>query len=192
MIVGGLSREFGAAFSVNKIEGREWGISLALGVVSIPWGAVIRCMPNGPFYSLFDRLGLFGKPDVLPTANPETGTWAGARKAVEDTLATFTSIRGARLRSSSFAMRSRKAKAEDHIASMIIVPTMTAAAPVSGASYKPQAGSLSDPAAHDPSKSSAALWEGKLQIHPDTAPDDPVYRHIDTASRVGNTATSNV
>lgn len=192
MIVGGLSREFGAAFSVNKIEGREWGISLALGVVSIPWGAVIRCMPNGPFYKVFDRIGLFGRPDVLPTANPETGTWAGARKAVEDTLATFTSIRGARLRSSSFAMKSRKAKAEDHIASMIIVPTMTAAAPVSGASYKPQPGSLSDPAAHDPSKSSAALWEGKLQIHPDTAPDDPVYRHIDTASRVGNTATSNV
>lgn len=192
MIVGGYSKEFGAAFSVNRIYGREWGISLALGVVSIPWGAVIRCMPNGPFYKLFDMVGLFGKPEVLPTSNPETGTWAGARKAVEDTLQTFTSIRGARVRSSSFAMKSRKAKPEDHIASMIIVPTMTAAAPVSGGSYKPQPGSLSDPAAHDPSKSSAALWEGKLQIHPDTSPDDPVYRHIDTASRVGNTATSNV
>jgi Ca2+-transporting ATPase len=37
-------------------------------------------------------------------------------------------------------------------------------------------GSLSDPAHADPSISSAALWEGKLQIHPETAQDDPVFK----------------
>jgi P-type Ca2+ transporter type 2C len=38
--------------------------------------------------------------------------------------------------------------------------------------------SLSDPTRSDPSKSSVALWEGKLQLHPDTSPDDPVYRRF--------------
>ena len=28
----------------------------------------------------------------------------------------------------------------------------------------------------DPSRSSAALWEGKLQLHPDTPKDDPAYK----------------
>ncbi len=43
----------------------------------------------------------------------------------------------------------------------------------------------SDPANSDPSKSSAALWEGKLQIHPDTATDDPIYQRFGGR---GNTA----
>jgi P-type Ca2+ transporter type 2C len=36
-------------------------------------------------------------------------------------------------------------------------------------------GSLSDPADSDPSKSSTALWDGNLQVHPDTKPDDPIF-----------------
>jgi Ca2+-transporting ATPase len=56
-----------------------------------------------------------------------------------------------------------------------MAPTIVLGAIASGSSYL-HTGSLSDPAHADPSKSSAALWEGKLQIHPDTPPDDPVYR----------------
>ncbi|KAG1804284.1 hypothetical protein EV424DRAFT_1300201, partial [Suillus variegatus] len=36
----------GTAFQVTCIAGREWGISLALGFVSIPLGALIRLLPN--------------------------------------------------------------------------------------------------------------------------------------------------
>ncbi|KAG2064382.1 hypothetical protein BDR04DRAFT_935062, partial [Suillus decipiens] len=43
----------GTAFQVTCIGGREWGISLALGFVSIPLGALIRLLPNGPFEYLF-------------------------------------------------------------------------------------------------------------------------------------------
>ena len=39
-----------------------------------------------------------------------------------------------------------------------------------------QAGSLSDPASADPSKSLAALWEGKMEVHPDTNADDPAFK----------------
>lgn len=58
---------------------------------------------------------------------------------------------------------------------MAMAPTIVLGAIASGSSYL-QTGSLSDPAHADPSKSSAALWEGKLQIHPDTPQHDPVYQ----------------
>lgn len=56
---------------------------------------------------------------------------------------------------------------------MTMVPTLIAGTIATGT--RVLAGSLSDPARADPSKSSAALWDGKLQIHPDTPKDDPVY-----------------
>jgi len=56
---------------------------------------------------------------------------------------------------------------------MTMVPTLIASSV--GAGWTQGAG-LSDPAQNDPSKSSAALWEGKIQLHPDTRPDDPAYQ----------------
>lgn len=55
---------------------------------------------------------------------------------------------------------------------MTMVPTIVA---TSVAGRWTGQGSLSDPAHADPSRSSAALWEGKVQLHPDTAKDDPAY-----------------
>jgi P-type Ca2+ transporter type 2C len=100
----------GAAFQVVRIGGREWGISLALGVVSIPWGAVIRCMPNGPFESFFKFIKLMGNPEVLPAVSPEKEGWDGTISKVRDNLGTFANIRGGRVRSSSFVIKSRSAR----------------------------------------------------------------------------------
>jgi Ca2+-transporting ATPase len=100
----------GAAFQVVRMGGREWGISLALGFVSIPWGAVIRCMPNGPFATFFKFTRIMGKPQVLPTVSSETEGWGGAISIVRDNLSTFSTIRGGRLRSSSFVIKSRSAR----------------------------------------------------------------------------------
>ena len=100
----------GAAFQVVRISGREWGISLAVGFVSIPWGAVIRCMPNGPFENFFKFIRLMGEPEVLPTLSPDKEGWGGAISAVRDNLGTFANIRGGRLRSSSFVIKSRSAR----------------------------------------------------------------------------------
>ena len=100
----------GAAFQVTPLRGREWGISLALGVVSIPLGALIRLMPNGPHEKLFKRLGFLGKQDkeILPTSSEEAQeVWVGAVEAVRDNLGTFANLRGGRMRSSSFVGKSR-------------------------------------------------------------------------------------
>lgn len=63
-----------------------------------------------------------------------------------------------------------------------MAPTLMVGAIATGQAYI-QPGSLSDPAYTDPSRSSAALWEGKLQLHPDTSHDDPAYRRFGGTSK---------
>lgn len=100
----------GAAFQVTRVGGREWGISLALGVVSIPLGALIRLLPNEPFEKLFKKLGLLGSHQpVLPTTRPDA-EWNSAIQLVRDNLGTFANLRGGRVRSSSFVVKSRSAR----------------------------------------------------------------------------------
>jgi len=170
----------GAAFQVTRISGREWGISLALGVVSLPLGVLIRLMPNAPFERLFVKLHLLPNPEILPTTRPD-GEWNFAINRVRDNLGVFANVRGGRVRSSSFVIKSRSSRLQEEgperatlPSLMTMVPTLVASS--IGAGWAPQLGSLSDPTHTDPSRSSAALWEGKIQIHPDTKTDDPAYR----------------
>ncbi|KAL4062136.1 Ca-transporting ATPase [Scleroderma citrinum] len=169
----------GAAFQVTHIGPREWGISLCLGAVSLPLGALIRLLPNEPFERFFTWIHLIPHVEELPTVRPDT-EWNSAIELVRDNLATFANIRGGRVRSSSFVGKSRSARIHEDRkvplpSIMTMVPTLIASS--IGAGWAPQArGSLSDPARYDPSRSSAALWEGKFQIHPETKPDDPIFQ----------------
>ncbi|KAH9831589.1 calcium-translocating P-type ATPase [Rhodofomes roseus] len=164
----------GAAFSVTRIGGAEWGISLALGLVSIPLGALIRCIPNEPVERLLKALHIMSNPAVLPTTRTD-GDWNTAIELVRDNLNTFAHVRGGRMRASSYVDRSRKARplpeTELGLPSiMTMVPTLIASS-IGRAPLSPNG--LADPTQFDPSKSSAALWEGRIQVHPDTKPDDP-------------------
>jgi len=170
----------GSAFQVTSMNGRDWGISIALGFVSMPLGALIRLIPNGPCERLFIKLRLLPDPNKLPTVNPvaEEEEWNPAIKLVRDNLNTFSTIRGARLRGSSFVGKSRTARLQkagvNPSSLMTMVPTLVMTS--IGAGWAPQPGSLSDPAGTDPSRSSAALFNGQIQIHPETSKDDPVYQ----------------
>lgn len=86
-------------------------MSLALGFVPIPWGAVIRLLPDKPFEAFFTLIHLVADPDVLPIVRPEHEPWEGAASIVRDNLPTFANIRGGRMRSSSFVLKSRRAQA---------------------------------------------------------------------------------
>lgn len=171
----------GAAFQVTRVGGREWGVSLALGVASIPLGALIRLMPSEPFERFFKRVGLLGRDQVLPSVQPDAEAWSGASALVRDNLGMFANIRGGRMRSSSIVLKSRLMRRHSHdipkplkaSSLMTMVPTLVAGTIV--VRPKPN-GKLSDPADADPSRSSAALWEGRLQLHPDTSPDDPAFK----------------
>ncbi|KAM5537221.1 hypothetical protein V8D89_009154 [Ganoderma adspersum] len=175
----------GAAFQVTPSSGREWGIAIALGVVSLPLGALLRCIPNAPIQRFFVKIRVMPNPDVLPTVQPEA-EWNSAIELVRDNLNTFAHVRGARMRASSYVGKSRNARLaqESRVALpslMTMVPSLIASS--IGAGWAPQSPTgLSNPASFDPSKSSAALWEGKIQIHPDTKADDPVMKRWGSAA----------
>ncbi|KAG6839792.1 hypothetical protein C0991_011647 [Blastosporella zonata] len=171
------------AFQVTRIGGREWGISLALGIVSIPLGVFVRLLPNEPFEKIFKKLGLLGSSEILPSTSPEGESWRNTVNIVKENLGTFANLRGGRLRSSSIVLKGKivlkrsNSEVKYRTSSlMTMVPTLIAGAVAAGQRTSFTIGSLSDPAASDPSKSSAALWEGKLQLHPDTPHDDPAYQ----------------
>lgn len=94
----------GAAFQVTSIGYREWGLSLALGFVSIPLGASIRIMPNEPFVKVFTWVGLIENPNELPIIRPASEGWQNAINVVKDNLVTFAALRGGRVHTSSVAL----------------------------------------------------------------------------------------
>ncbi|ETW83423.1 P-type ATPase [Heterobasidion irregulare TC 32-1] len=175
----------GAAFQVTRIGGREWGISLALGLVSIPLGALIRCIPNAPVERLISKIHLrpfWRKEEKLPTTRADAEPGFGfAMDRMRDNLGTFSTVRGGRMRSSSFVVKSRSGRADADAPKVVpelltMFPSLMASHIV-GSNWTPQSnGSLSDPAGFDPSRSSAALWENKFEVHPDTPPNDPVFK----------------
>jgi Ca2+-transporting ATPase len=110
----------GAAFQATSMNGRDWGLSIALGFVSIPLGFLIRLIPTPPVERLFVRLRIMRDPKGPPKLTKSEKKEAAERKREEDKerwnpaitqvcdrLETFSNIRGARMRSSSFVRKSR-------------------------------------------------------------------------------------
>ena len=98
----------GAAFGVTPIPGREWGISLALGFVSIPLGILIRCVPTPPLERIFIKLKIMSPEELLPTDKPGAAEWNDAITKVRDNLSLFSRLRGGRVDASPFVIKSRK------------------------------------------------------------------------------------
>ena len=82
-----------SAFDVTRIRtgAREWVISLALGFVSLPLGALIRLIPNEPCESVFKKLQLLPTYELLPTTRPDVAI--SHVRDVRGNLATFTALR---------------------------------------------------------------------------------------------------
>lgn len=96
-----------------SIGGREWAISVALGLMSIPIGYLLRLIPDELVQRILVKLHLMADPEALPVTNPERGDWNSAINLVRDNLTTFSNVRGGRLRSSSFVGKSRSARLHD-------------------------------------------------------------------------------
>jgi Ca2+-transporting ATPase len=89
---------------------KEWIISLALGFIALPLGALIRLVPNEPCERVFVKLRLFRKPEEEATFPPDVESgFAFAVDRVRDNLGTFAKLRGGRMRGSSFVRKSRSA-----------------------------------------------------------------------------------
>ncbi|WWC61624.1 calcium-translocating P-type ATPase, PMCA-type [Kwoniella dejecticola CBS 10117] len=175
----------GAAFQVTRLGGRDWGISLIIGAISIPIGALVRLMPTGPFERMLIKLRIYNDPNKLPVVAPEAEDekfeYNPAFNKIKDNLSTYANIRGGRLRASSIVAKSRSAQlkeADIQLPSLLtMVPTFIAGTVGAGAHWVHQTGnaSLSNPAGSDPSRSTAELFQGKVQLHPQTDRNDPLY-----------------
>jgi hypothetical protein len=101
---------------------REWGISLALGVVPIPLGMIIRIVPNKPFERGFKRVGLLGSDSVLPTTRPTTQA-LGSRSTVtrRDSLKFFAFVRGGL---STSGLRKASPSTFDSFSALLLQPFM--------------------------------------------------------------------
>lgn len=178
----------GAAFSVTKLGGREWAISIVGGLISWPIGVLIRLVPTEPIEQIMIRFGVMPDPKALPSHKRRTPTevQADAEKVDWDEpvigqlaqkLGAFARIRGGRSRLAFIGKtRSQRLREEEvHPGNlMALVPALIGAGIVGNwkPSNPPEA-SRSEPAAGDPSLSSWQLYQGgKIQVHPETAPND--------------------
>lgn len=61
----------GAAFQVTRIYGRDWGISLVIGLLSFPIGALVRLLPSEPFYRFLIRCHIYPDPSKSESLHME-------------------------------------------------------------------------------------------------------------------------
>ncbi|GAA5933412.1 calcium-transporting ATPase PMC1 [Sporobolomyces koalae] len=153
----------GAAFQVTRINGRDWAISIIIGLIAIPWGAFIRSIPTEPLERWAIKARIYPDPNAeLPmvVSEIEEKKWSGGIQKTIDNLQTYSTIRGGRLRASSIIRKSRTRQLREANISpthlMAMVPSLVLGSV--GGGWRPE-GSLNDPAAHDPSASSMHLYE---------------------------------
>ena len=157
--------------------------------MAFPIGALVRIMPTEPFTRLLIKMKVFDDPATLPTTTEveeiveEKYEYNPALSKVKDNLNTFANIRGGRVRASTIVTRSRTArlrKANIQLPSLLtMIPTVIAGTVAAGPHWaQPIFGqdAMSNPAAQDPSRSTAELFAGKVQMHPDTDKDDPLMK----------------
>ena len=89
----------GAAFQVVRLGGRDWAISLIIGLLALPLGALIRTLPTEPFHRLLIKLRVYDDPNKLPEVSTETEDieYNQAFTTVKDNLNTMAFLRGGRL-----------------------------------------------------------------------------------------------
>lgn len=191
----------GAAFSVTRLSGRDWGIAIVAGFISWPLGALIRTIPTKPIDDVLIKLGLMPDPNALPKYNAEGEEEDSKEKRLEkeeeaknfnepalgevaERLGAFARIRGGRARASSFVFKTRAQRMRDadvHPQSlMALVPALIGAS-IGGswAPSNPAPSTIADPTAGDPTVSSVALFQGQeMQLHPETHENDEFKRKL--------------
>jgi len=101
----------GRAFQVTRIGGREWGVSIVLGLLSIPVGALIRTIPDAwtmklfhiifpaPVRRILSKTFHRKKKPQIEEPDEETGgfQWTEGPKHIRDDLSFLRKWRGGRL-----------------------------------------------------------------------------------------------
>lgn len=111
----------GAAFSVTRLTGRDWAVSIVVGFVSWPLAVLIRLIPTQPIEDFLIKNKIMSDPNALPAPVSESGSddgkaarartfseWLPAVGQVGEQLNSFRSIRGGRISASPRIYQSRE------------------------------------------------------------------------------------
>ena len=103
----------GRAFNVTRLGGEQWAISIVLGFISIPVGALIRCIPDAPLIRMTPKFlkKRRNAPHVTISDEEEHYRFPKPLADVKDELSFLKTIRGGRLNNLKFAVQ----KARDSV-----------------------------------------------------------------------------
>jgi Ca2+-transporting ATPase len=85
----------GAAFSVTRLNGQQWLISMSLGLLTLPAGAIVRCTPNA-FINRFLPRCILRPKTYYDSEGRQIENWDDAIGAIHDDLLFFKRLRGER------------------------------------------------------------------------------------------------
>lgn len=98
----------GAAFSIHRINAPQWGYSLVLGVLSIPFAVVIRCFPDELFAKMIPSLPRKNRPSpevLIEDDSAGITQWNPALEEIRDELAFLKKLRGGRMSELSYKLQ---------------------------------------------------------------------------------------
>ncbi|KAK4141436.1 uncharacterized protein C8A04DRAFT_30934 [Dichotomopilus funicola] len=75
----------GAAFQITPLNGKEWGLSIGLGAISLPWGAAIRKFPDSWVEAMIPKIPL---PNIWPFKSKKKQRKAADAEDVEKATST--------------------------------------------------------------------------------------------------------
>lgn len=90
----------GAAFSIFRINAAQWGYSIILGSLAIPFAVVIRCIPDELFARLIPSLHFRKRQGPRVTVHDDdsgNNVWNPAIEEIRDELTFLKKIRGGRM-----------------------------------------------------------------------------------------------
>ncbi|KAK5258547.1 plasma membrane calcium, partial [Exophiala xenobiotica] len=89
----------GAAFSIHRINGAQWGYSIVLGALSMPIAVVIRLLPDEIFAKMIPSIRLRKKrtPEFTFEDDDQLRQWNPALEEIREELTFLKKIRGGRM-----------------------------------------------------------------------------------------------
>lgn len=100
----------GNAFSVERLDARGWGYSIAFGFLSIPIGAAIRCIPNELVAKLIPNYLLRSRdtPELTIEDAEEQISFLGPLADVREELSFLKKMKGGRINNLQFKVKQAK------------------------------------------------------------------------------------
>lgn len=199
----------GAAFSVIRLTGRDWAVSIVVGAVSWPLAVLIRLIPTQPIEDFLIRHKIMSDPNALPAPVSETGSedgkaarartfseWLPAIGQVGEQLNSFRSIRGGRIRATPRIYESRERQLQTanfrHQSVLAMVPGFVVASiggnwrssPSDSTGEAKKSTKLQQqPQSNESPVDTVTLFkDGKITFHPDTSADDDLLRRLKSSA----------